>query len=109
MANLRILHMLTPLKHMSPFDVNMALDAGFDVTIPYTSVTIEDVTGLVQDAIFSRGPEGVKRTGVFIGGKRAIEALDMMKRAKSAMVPPFANAAMARYRSAIPTTKRLMA
>jgi methylene-tetrahydromethanopterin dehydrogenase len=43
----------------------------------------------VQDAIFSRGPEGVKRTGVFIGGKRAIEALDMMKRAKSAMVPPF--------------------
>jgi methylene-tetrahydromethanopterin dehydrogenase len=89
MANLRILHMLTPLKHMSPFDVNMALDAGFDVTIPYTSVTTEDVTGLVQDAIFSRGPEGVKRTGVFIGGKRAIEALDMMKRAKSAMVPPF--------------------
>jgi methylene-tetrahydromethanopterin dehydrogenase len=81
--------MLTPLKHMSPFDVNMALDAGFDVTIPYTSVTTEDVTGLVQDAIFSRGPEGVKRTGVFIGGKRAIEALDMMKRAKSAMVPPF--------------------
>lgn len=85
----RILHMLTPLKHMSPFDVNMALDAGFDAAIPYTNVTLDDVTGLVQDAIFSRGPEGVKRTGVFIGGKRAIEALDMMKRAKSAMVPPF--------------------
>jgi methylene-tetrahydromethanopterin dehydrogenase len=26
---------------------------------------------------------------MFIGGKRAIEALDMMKRAKAAMVPPF--------------------
>ena len=85
----RILHMITPLKHMSPFDVNMALDAGFDTAIPYTSVTLDDVTGLVQDAIFSRGPEGVKRTGMFIGGKRAIEALDMMKRAKAAMVPPF--------------------
>jgi len=82
----RILHMMTPLKHMSPFDVNMALDAGFDTAIPYTSVTLDDVTGLVQDAIFSRGPEGVKRTGMFIGGKRAIEALDMMK---AAMVPPF--------------------
>lgn len=81
--------MITPLKHMSPFDVNMALDAGFDTAIPYTSVTLDDVTGLVQDAIFSRGPEGVKRTGMFIGGKRAIEALDMMKRAKAAMVPPF--------------------
>jgi methylene-tetrahydromethanopterin dehydrogenase len=89
MAHPRILHMLTPLKHMSPFDVNMALDAGFDATIPYTNVTVEDVNGLVQDAIFSRGPEGVKRTGVFIGGKRAIEALDMMDRAKKAMVPPF--------------------
>ena len=89
METLRILHMMTPLKHMSPFDVNMALDAGFDTAIPYTSVTLDDVTGLVQDAIFSRGPEGVKRTGMFIGGKRAIEALDMMKRAKAAMVPPF--------------------
>ena len=89
MGNPRILHMLTPLKHMSPFDVNMALDAGYDDAIPYTNVTIDDVTGLVQDAIFSRGPEGVKRTGMFIGGKRAIEALDMMKRAKAAMVPPF--------------------
>jgi methylene-tetrahydromethanopterin dehydrogenase len=67
----------------------MALDAGFDATIPYINVTVEDVNGLVQDAIFSRGPEGVKRTGVFIGGKRAIEALDMMDRAKKAMVPPF--------------------
>jgi methylene-tetrahydromethanopterin dehydrogenase len=89
MAHPRILHMLTPLKHMSPFDVNMALDAGFDAAIPYTNVTVEDVNGLVQDAIFSRGPEGVKRTGMFIGGKRAIEALDMMDRAKKAMVPPF--------------------
>ncbi len=89
MAHPRILHMITPLKHMSPFDVNMALDAGFDAAIPYTSVTVEDVTGLVQDAIFSRGPEGVKRTGMFIGGKRAVEALDMMKKAKAAMVPPF--------------------
>jgi methylene-tetrahydromethanopterin dehydrogenase len=89
MTDKHILHMLTPLKHMSPFDVNMALDAGFDAAIPYTNVTVEDVAGLVQDAIFSRGPEGVKRTGVFIGGKRAMEALDMMDRAKKAMVPPF--------------------
>jgi methylene-tetrahydromethanopterin dehydrogenase len=89
MAHRHILHMLTPLKYMSPFDVNMAVDAGFEVLIPYTSVTPSDVAGLVQDAIFSRGPEGVKRTGVFIGGKRAIEALDMMEKAKAAMVPPF--------------------
>jgi methylene-tetrahydromethanopterin dehydrogenase len=89
MALPRILHMITPLKHMSPFDMNMALDAGYDDAIPYTNVTIDDVYGLVQDAIFSRSPDGIKRTGMFIGGKRAIEALDMMDRAKKAMVPPF--------------------
>jgi methylene-tetrahydromethanopterin dehydrogenase len=89
MALPRILHMITPLKHMSPFDVNMALDAGYDDAIPYTNVTIDDVYGLVQDAIFSRSPDGIKRTGMFIAGKRAIEALDMMDRAKKAMVPPF--------------------
>ena len=55
MAHPRILHMITPLKHMSPFDVNMALDAGYDAAIPYTSVTVEDVTGLGQS---SWGPTG---------------------------------------------------
>lgn len=58
MSTPRIMHMVTPLKHMSPFDVNMALDAGFDAAIPYTNATIDDIKGLVQDAIFSRSPEG---------------------------------------------------
>ncbi|MGH6794604.1 MAG: methylene-tetrahydromethanopterin dehydrogenase N-terminal domain-containing protein, partial [Methylocella sp.] len=48
--------MLTPLRHMSPFDVNMALDAGFDSVTSYAGVTIDDITPLVQDAMFSRSP-----------------------------------------------------
>ena len=32
-----ILHMMTPLAHMSPFDVNMAIDAGYDATASYTT------------------------------------------------------------------------
>lgn len=84
-----ILHMLSPLRHVSPFDVNMALDAGFNAVVPYTDVELEEITGLVQDAIFSRGPKGVKRTAIFIGGKNAILALDMLEAARKAMVPPF--------------------
>jgi methylene-tetrahydromethanopterin dehydrogenase len=84
-----ILHMLSPLRHVSPFDVNMALDAGFNAVVPYINVEERDVKGLVQDAIFSRGPRGVKRTAVFIGGKNAILALDMLDEARAAMVPPF--------------------
>ena len=84
-----ILHMLSPLKHVSPFDVNMALDAGFNAVVPYTGVEQSEVKGLVQDAIFSRGPKGVKRTAVFIGGKDAGLALDMLEAARKAMFPPF--------------------
>ena len=84
-----ILHLLTPLTHMSPFDLNMAVDAGFDVVVPYTGVTLGEVRGLVQDAIFSRSPKDGVRTSVFIAGKKAELALDMMKTALAAFVPPF--------------------
>lgn len=85
----RILHMLTPLKHMSPFDANMALDAGFDAVIPYRDVTIDEVAGLVQDAMFSRPPKLSSRTGIFFGGRNAVLALDMLDAARKAMFPPF--------------------
>ncbi|MDQ3796155.1 MAG: methylenetetrahydromethanopterin dehydrogenase [Pseudomonadota bacterium] len=89
MANSYILHMITPAKNLSPFDVNMAVDAGWQVAIPYTSVKTEEIRDLVQDAIFSRGPSGVKRTGIFLGGRDLHMAMDMLKAAKEAMVPPF--------------------
>ncbi|HVY58344.1 MAG TPA: NAD(P)-dependent methylenetetrahydromethanopterin dehydrogenase [Xanthobacteraceae bacterium] len=89
MADKHILHMVTPLKHMSPFDANMAVDAGYDAVLSYTNVTLDEVTGLVQDAIFSRPPKIGVRTGMFFGGKNAILALDMLSAAKKALVPPF--------------------
>jgi methylene-tetrahydromethanopterin dehydrogenase len=89
MADKNILHMVTALKHMSPFDVNMAVDAGYDVVFPYTDVKLEEITGLVQDAIFSRPPKVGARTAMFIGGKNASLALDMLTKAKKALVPPF--------------------
>ncbi|MDD2770385.1 MAG: methylenetetrahydromethanopterin dehydrogenase [Methylococcus sp.] len=84
-----VLHMFDPMPHVSPFDINMAIDAGFEVIVPYSNVKAEEVHGLVQDAIFSRGPAGVKRTGIFIGGRDLGVALNMLETAKGAMVPPF--------------------
>jgi methylene-tetrahydromethanopterin dehydrogenase len=84
-----ILHMISPLAHVSPFDVNMAVDAGFDVVVPYTGVKVEEVRSLVQDAMFSRSPGDGARTSLFIAGKRAGPALDMLKAAQDAFVPPF--------------------
>ncbi|MCW5623771.1 MAG: methylenetetrahydromethanopterin dehydrogenase, partial [Burkholderiales bacterium] len=59
-----ILHLFTPAAQASPFDVNMAYDAGYDAVATYTQVELTAVAGLTQDAIFSRGPKGVKRTGI---------------------------------------------
>ena len=90
MVEKNIIHMVTPTKNASPFDVNMALDAGYDAVVTYTDVTLDEVTGLVQDAIFSRPPKLGVRTGMFFGGKNATFALDMLAKAKEALVPPFA-------------------
>ena len=84
-----ILHMLTPEKNLSPFDVNMALDAGWNSAIPYLHVEPGEIQALVQDAIFSRSPGGLKRTGIFIGGRDAKMAVDMVRSAHKSMVPPF--------------------
>lgn len=109
MTQKNILHMVTPLKHMSPFDVNMALDAGYDAVIPYTSVTLEEISGLVQDAIFSRPPDRGPRTGFFFGGKDAILALDMLEAAKRAQVAPFEASLFADPAGSFTTAAAMMA
>ena len=84
-----ILHMLTPTPNVSPFDVNMAYDSGYNAVMPYANVNLDQVSALTQDAIFSRGTKGVKRTAIFIGGREIGLAADMLDAARRAMVPPF--------------------
>jgi methylene-tetrahydromethanopterin dehydrogenase len=89
MARDTILHLFTPAANLSPFDVNMAIDAGWQHCIPYTGIGVDEVAGLTQDAIFSRGPKGVRRTGIFVGGRDIGLAVEMLDVARRAMVPPF--------------------
>jgi methylene-tetrahydromethanopterin dehydrogenase len=104
-----IIHMLDPMPNNSPFDVNMAMDAGFDVLVPYSNVKLDKVYGLTQDAIFSRGPSGVKRTGIFIGGRDLGLAMDMLDTCKQAMVPPFEVSVLADPSGAFTTAAALVA
>jgi methylene-tetrahydromethanopterin dehydrogenase len=85
-----ILHMFTPERRVSPFDVNMAADAGWQLVVPYGDVGLDDVAALTQDTIFSRGPKGAARSAIFIGGRDVALAADMADRARGAMMPPFA-------------------
>jgi methylene-tetrahydromethanopterin dehydrogenase len=104
-----ILHMFTPSRQMSPFDVNMAADAGYQVIVPYGDVGIDAITGLTQDTIFSRGPKGALRTGIFIGGRDVKLAADMLERARAAMFKPFVVSVMADPSGAYTTAAAMVA
>src|SRR3954468_5408173 len=84
-----ILHILSPLPHVSPFDITMACDAGFDAVVPYAHVALDQIHGLVQDVIFPRSPKDLRRSAILVGGRDAGVAMDMVDAAKRAMVPPF--------------------
>jgi len=109
MAKRSIIHMVNPMVHNSPFDINMAVDAGYDVIVPYENIKLEEVHNLTQDAIFSRGPSGVKKTGMFIGGRDIGLAMDMLDEAKKAMVPPFEISVFADPSGAFTTAGALVA
>ncbi|MFW9867164.1 MAG: methylene-tetrahydromethanopterin dehydrogenase N-terminal domain-containing protein [Candidatus Thorarchaeota archaeon] len=74
-------------NNASPFDINMAYDAGFDVVIPISRITADQVPKLVQDAIFSRKPKAP--TTFFIGGSDIKEGDKIAKEVIKSLVPPF--------------------
>ncbi|NHI93367.1 MAG: hypothetical protein EAX96_12850 [Candidatus Lokiarchaeota archaeon] len=83
----KILYMLDTDNYASPFDINMGYDAGFDAVIPYSNVTQDNVTKLIQDAIFSRAPNSP--TTFFIGGSNVKEAEVIAKKVQKSLFPPF--------------------
>jgi methylene-tetrahydromethanopterin dehydrogenase len=89
MEKVSILHLITAAKNASPFDVNMAFDAGFENIMPYTNIALSEVTGLAQDAIFSRSASGLKSEAIFIGGRDIDLTMDMLEAAKKGTFPPF--------------------
>ena len=109
MQKVSILHLITAAKNASPFDVNMAFDAGFDKMMPYTHVELAEVEALTQDAMFSRSPSGIKREALFFGGRDIHLALDMQNVAKNAMFTPFEMSTMADPSGAFTTAAAMLA
>ena len=103
-----IMHMITTAKNLSPFDVNMAYDAGWDKCVPYISIESNEVEGLVQDAIFSR-PPGINKTGIFVGGRDPHKAIEMLNICKKSLVPPFALSGFADPSGAFTTAAGMIA
>ncbi|MEM4490428.1 MAG: methylene-tetrahydromethanopterin dehydrogenase N-terminal domain-containing protein [Desulfurococcaceae archaeon] len=77
-------------KHVSPFEPLLVTDLFPNANLfLYSNVEPEDVVRIVQDAMFPRGPKGVKYTKMFIGGYDVEKVEKIVEIIKKTMFPPF--------------------
>lgn len=67
-AKRKILLQLDTDSRSSSFDAVVAVDSGAEVLLSYDGVTPDNVQDLVYGAIFTRGPEDLRSTAIFVGG-----------------------------------------
>ena len=109
MERKRLLYLVSSDPRVSPFDINMAYDAGFDAVVPYPSVDVGMVPGLVQDIMFSRGAKGARFSSVFFSGSSLAASEAMLKAARASLFPPFLLGLMIDPKGAYTTAAALVA
>jgi hypothetical protein len=85
----KVLLQLDTDEHPSPFDAIVAHDADVDVLLSHSGVKPEAARGLVQDAFFPRGPEDLKNTAVWVGGKDVAAGEQIFAEVQKAFFGPF--------------------
>ena len=85
----KILIQLDTDPQPSVFDAVVAVDAGVDHLLRHAGVTPEQVRDLVYGGLFTRGPEDLKSTALFIGGNDVAAAERLLKAAVDAFFGPF--------------------
>ena len=84
----RILIQLDSDPQPSVFDRVVAIDAGADEVFSYGGVTLEQVTGLVHGAIFTRAPADLQHTAIFLGGSDVAAGQRMLERVLKTFMGP---------------------
>jgi hypothetical protein len=85
----KVLLQLDTEEHPSPFDAIVAHDAGVDVLLPHSGVKPESARALAQDAFFTRGPDDLKNTAVWVGGKNVAAGEQIFDEVQKAFFGPF--------------------
>ena len=85
----RILLQLDTEEHPSPFDAIVAHDADVDVLLAHGNVKREDARALAQDAFFTRGPDDLKNTAIWVGGKHVAAGEEVFAAVQKAFFGPF--------------------
>jgi hypothetical protein len=85
----KILIQLDTDRHPSAFDAIAAYDAGVDVVTAYGEITPENLTDIVQGAIFPRGPDGLANTAFWVGGSKVRDGEAVFAAAQKLFFEPF--------------------
>ena len=89
MSKAKILLQLDTDPQPSVFDSVVAVDAGVDQLFRHHGVKPEQVRDLVYGLMFTRGPEEMRNSAVFIGGADVAAGEVLMKRVAECFVGPF--------------------
>lgn len=84
----KILLCLDPDPQPSVFDSVVAVDAGVDQLFRHGGVRPEQVRDLVYGAMFTRGPEELKNTALFVGGSDVAAGQALMRQATDCFFGP---------------------
>jgi hypothetical protein len=85
----QILIQLDTDPHPSPFDAIAAYDAGVDAVLGFGEITPDNLSEIVQGAIFPRGPDGLQHTAFWVGGSRVRDGEAVFDAARKLFFAPF--------------------
>jgi hypothetical protein len=85
----KILIQLDTDEHPSTFDAIVAHDADVDVLLPYGGIEPKAVRGLVQSAFFTRGPQDLNNTAIWVGGSSVSAGEQVLEQVQKAFFGPF--------------------
>lgn len=88
MARPKILVQLDPDSHASVFDAVVAIDAGVEHLFQYDAVQLDQVRDLVHGAMFTRSPQDLASTAVFIGGSHVGRGEALLKQVTDCFFGP---------------------
>jgi methylenetetrahydrofolate/methylenetetrahydromethanopterin dehydrogenase (NADP+) len=88
MAKAKILIQLDPDSHASVFDAIVAIDAGVERLLQYAQVDPAKVRELVHGAMFTRGPQDLQNTAIFIGGSSVTAGEQLLEQVTACFFGP---------------------
>src|SRR5438270_3899331 len=85
----KILIQLDTDQHPSSFDAIAAYDSDVDVVLGFGQINPENLDGVIQGAIFPRGPDGLANTAFWVGGSNVRDGEAVFEAAQKLFFDPF--------------------